>query len=63
MQRAADFLARAAWVIRRVLGAPDYERYLAHLHHAHPGTTPLPREEFLREAMARRLEKPGSRCC
>jgi uncharacterized short protein YbdD (DUF466 family) len=63
VQRAADLLTRAAWVIRRVLGAPDYEGYLAHLRHADPGTAPLPREEFLREAMARKFEKPGARCC
>jgi uncharacterized short protein YbdD (DUF466 family) len=63
VQRAAELLAHAAWVIRRVLGAPDYERYLAHLRHAHPGTAPLSREAFLREAMARKFEKPGGRCC
>jgi uncharacterized short protein YbdD (DUF466 family) len=63
VQRAADLFTRAAWVIRRVLGAPDYERYLAHVQHAHPGITPLSRETFLREAMARKFEKPGSRCC
>jgi uncharacterized short protein YbdD (DUF466 family) len=63
MQRAADFFARAAWVIRRVLGAPDYECYLAHVRHTHPGTVPLPREDFLRDATARKLEKPGGRCC
>ena len=63
MRRVADLLARAAWVVRRVIGAPDYDRYLAHLREAHRGATPLTREQFAREALARRYDQPGSRCC
>jgi uncharacterized short protein YbdD (DUF466 family) len=55
--------ARVASVIRRVIGAPDYERYLAHLRRAHAGETPLTREQFARDALARRYDRPGSRCC
>jgi len=58
-----SFARRAASVLRRVIGAPDYERYLAHVAHAHPRATPLSREEFARDALSRRYDRPGSRCC
>ena len=63
MRRAAELIARAAWVVRRVIGAPDYERYVSHVRRAHPDATPLTREAFAREALARRYDRPGSRCC
>ncbi len=63
MRRAAELLARAAWAVRRVIGAPDYERYVAHVRAAHPETPPLTREAFARDALARRYDRPGSRCC
>ena len=53
----------AGAVIRRIIGAPDYDRYLLHVTRRHPGTTPLTREEFARDALARRYDRPGSRCC
>ncbi len=59
-RRALDALART---VRRVIGAPDYERYLAHVREHHPGRVPLTREEFDRERMSARYEQPGSRCC
>lgn len=63
MRRLADALAQAGRVVRRVIGAPDYDRYLAHLRSAHPGVRPLTREEFAREALLRRYGKGASRCC
>ncbi len=63
MQRAAELLARAAWTIRRVIGAPDYAAYLVHVRRAHPDRAPMPQEVFVRDALARRYERPGSRCC
>jgi uncharacterized short protein YbdD (DUF466 family) len=56
-------LARAACVIRRVIGVPDYERYVAYVRNAHPELTPLSRDAFARDAMERRYDRPGSRCC
>jgi uncharacterized short protein YbdD (DUF466 family) len=56
-------LATIGALIRRIIGAPDYEGYLAHVATRHPGTTPLSREAFARDALARRYERPGSRCC
>jgi len=58
-----DFVHRAAAVVRCVIGAPDYERYLAHLTQRHPGCAPLTRAEFARDALSRRYDRPGSRCC
>jgi uncharacterized short protein YbdD (DUF466 family) len=63
VRRLAELLVRAARAVRRVIGAPDYERYLAHVRHAHGGTEPLTREQFARDALARRYDRPGSRCC
>jgi len=50
-------------LLRRIIGAPDYERYLTHVTSRHPDVTPLSREAFARDALARRYDQPGSRCC
>ena len=63
MRRAAELLARAAWVLRRVIGAPDYAAYVTHLRSAHPEMEPLTREAFAHDVLARKYELPGSRCC
>jgi uncharacterized short protein YbdD (DUF466 family) len=60
---AHAWLRRAADVVRRVIGVPDYDRYIAHVHACHPGTAPMSREEFAQERLNSRYEKPGSRCC
>ncbi|HEU4643455.1 MAG TPA: YbdD/YjiX family protein [Gemmatimonadaceae bacterium] len=56
-------LTRTARVLRAVLGAPDYDRYLAHLARRHPDVVPLSRAEFMREQLRKRYDEPGSRCC
>jgi uncharacterized short protein YbdD (DUF466 family) len=50
-------------VIRRVIGVPDYDRYLAHLRDRHPGAKPMSRDEFIRQRQFDRYSKPGARCC
>lgn len=55
--------ARVCTVCQRVLGVPDYDAYLQHLAIAHPGTTPLAREEFERERLDARYSRPGGKCC
>ena len=60
---ARAWLTRAAAVVRRVIGAPDYEYYLAHVRERHPGRTPLTREQFTRSQLSARYDTPGSRCC
>jgi uncharacterized short protein YbdD (DUF466 family) len=56
-------LNRAASVIRRIIGVPDYDRYVAHVRIHHPGTQPLSRDEFTRQRLSDRYSKPGPRCC
>ncbi|AHG91476.1 protein of unknown function DUF466 [Gemmatirosa kalamazoonensis] len=56
-------LHRAARLLRAIVGAPDYERYVAHVHAHHPGCTPMTRDEFARERLAARYDRPGARCC
>lgn len=56
-------LAAVARILRRVLGAPDYDAYLAHATRRAPGLVPMSPEAFARDALARRYDRPGSRCC
>jgi uncharacterized short protein YbdD (DUF466 family) len=58
-----EALASGARVIRRVIGAPDYERYVAHRREKHAGEPVMSLEEFVRDRQAARYERPGSRCC
>jgi uncharacterized short protein YbdD (DUF466 family) len=59
----AQRLRDAARVVRRVLGAPDYEGYLAHVQLHHPESMPLTREDFVRSRLEDRYNRPGARCC
>ena len=61
--RARSTVHRIARVLRTICGAPDYERYLAHVRSAHPEATPLPRDEWIRQRLEARYSTPGSRCC
>ena len=63
IDRSLRWLTRAASVVRRVIGVPDYDRYLAHMHERHPELTPMSRERFMRTQLEARFEKPGARCC
>jgi uncharacterized short protein YbdD (DUF466 family) len=54
---------RIAAVTRTVVGVPDYERYVNHMHSHHPECTPLTREEFVKDSLERRYSRPGTRCC
>lgn len=51
-----------AW-LRRIIGAPDYAAYVAHVKATHPEREPLCERDFLTERLNARYEKPGSRCC
>ncbi|HET9454442.1 MAG TPA: YbdD/YjiX family protein [Gemmatimonadaceae bacterium] len=59
----ARAFARATQALRRVVGAPDYETYLAHSRAHHPGAPVMSRQDFFEARLAQRYEKPGSRCC
>ena len=56
-------LLRLAAVVRRIIGAPDYESYVAHMASRHPGQPPMTPAEFERQRLADRYNRPGSRCC
>ena len=63
VRRAARWLARMAWAIRRVIGVPDYDRYVRLARSTHPDRALMSREAFARDALSRRYDRPGSRCC
>ena len=63
MRQLADSLSRLAHIVRRIIGAPDYESYLTHVRLAHPGEAPLTREQFMTDAMRRRYGRGAGRCC
>jgi uncharacterized short protein YbdD (DUF466 family) len=56
-------LRELAEIIRRIIGVPDYDRYLGHLRSCHPEAEPLSREEFSRQRLEDRYSRPGTRCC
>lgn len=60
---ARGLLARVGATVRRIIGAPDYGAYVAHVAAHHPGREPLGEREFIAERLSARYEKPGSRCC
>jgi uncharacterized short protein YbdD (DUF466 family) len=63
MRAAINWGRRVARAVRRVIGAPDYDRYLAHMRLRHPRCVPLSRARFIDAQLRARYEKPGSRCC
>ena len=48
MSALIELQRRVAAVLRAMIGVPDYDRYVAHMRAAHPGSAPLAREEFWR---------------
>ena len=57
------WLRRAARVVRTIVGAPDYERYVAHMREHHPACEVVSPDEFMRQRLENRYSRPGSRCC
>jgi uncharacterized short protein YbdD (DUF466 family) len=62
--RLSAFAPRALRsAIRRMLGMPDYQRYLTHLRERHP-ERPLPTErEYYEEFLRARYADGPNRCC
>ena len=56
-------LRRIGTALRQILGAPDYERYVAHVIARHPGAVPVAMDEFYRSRLEERYNKPGAKCC
>ncbi|HEY9230047.1 MAG TPA: YbdD/YjiX family protein [Gemmatimonadaceae bacterium] len=63
VETTRERIERAACILRRVIGVPDYDRYLAHVHAHHPDAIPMTRDEFLQHRMLEKYTKPGGRCC
>jgi uncharacterized short protein YbdD (DUF466 family) len=54
---------RVAAALRQVVGAPDYQRYVAHVRLCNPASEPLAWDEFYRARLEERYSKPGAKCC
>jgi uncharacterized short protein YbdD (DUF466 family) len=59
----ADQARRVGKVVRTIIGAPDYERYVEHVKKCHPGQKPMSRDEFAKSRLEARYNQPGNRCC
>lgn len=59
----AERLAALQQAWRRIIGAPDYQAYLARHRQIHPDVPPMSEKEFFRFAIDRRYSKAGPRCC
>jgi len=60
---APSVARRVAGVIRRIIGVPDYDAYVAHVRECHPGQDPMSERDFHRERLSARYSQPGNRCC
>ena len=49
--------------VRQVFGIPDFDRYVAHMQHKHPGGPRLSEREFYAMAIDRRYGAARPRCC
>jgi uncharacterized short protein YbdD (DUF466 family) len=63
LSETRDRISRAANVVRRIIGVPDYDRYVAHARTHHPGCALMTREEFIQQRLVDKYSRPGSRCC
>ena len=61
--RREGAFTRVLAVLRRIIGVPDYDVYVAHMRAQHPECDVLSRDDFLRERMADKYSRPGTRCC
>ena len=65
-ERVMTFGERLAFfrqAVKRIIGAPDYEVYLARHRQIHPEVPPMNEKEFFRFAIDRRYSKASPRCC
>jgi uncharacterized short protein YbdD (DUF466 family) len=49
--------------LRLMVGVPEYDTYVAHMHNKHPGQPVMPYQEFFRERQDARYGSKVSRCC
>jgi uncharacterized short protein YbdD (DUF466 family) len=60
---ARDRVQRAANVVRRIIGVPDYDRYVSHVRTHHPEVTPMCQADFVKQRIQDKYSRPGGRCC
>jgi uncharacterized short protein YbdD (DUF466 family) len=58
-----ESVQRVLRVVRTIIGAPDYERYVQHMRAHHPECGLASRDEFMQQRLENRYSRPGSRCC
>lgn len=58
-----DRIERVAKVVRRIIGVPDYDLYVAHVRAHHPEKTPMCRMDFEKSRILDKYSRPGGRCC
>lgn len=63
LREARAAVTGALAVVRQVVGAPDYQRYLEHHARAHAGVAPLAPREYYAEFVNRRFGPGPTRCC
>lgn len=63
MRSLRAWATRAVAIVRRIVGVPDYDAYLAHMQRQYPDCTPMDPRTFERERLAAKYTQPGSRCC
>jgi uncharacterized short protein YbdD (DUF466 family) len=63
MARWRQALRRTVAIVRRIIGVPDYDTYLAHMRRNYPECTPVDPATFERERLDSRYRSMGSRCC
>ena len=56
-------LRRVLGVVRTIIGATDYDRYVQDMRDHHPECTVASRDEFMQQRLESRYSRPGSRCC
>jgi uncharacterized short protein YbdD (DUF466 family) len=56
-------IARVSYVVRRIVGVPDYESYVRHMRKHHREREPLSQREFVQQCWADKYSRPGHRCC
>ena len=56
-------LAGIGRTARLILGAPDYDAYLAHHAASHADLAPMAREVFFRERLQAKYGGVGFKCC
>lgn len=58
--------ARLRWLaalVRKLIGAPDYDTYLRHMRTNYPQCTPIDPQTFSTERLNARYTRAGQRCC